>query len=469
MLVRGPLERCPPVASIRAPRHAATTLTLPTGNAHALVRQAAGLTFLIAGTVSLPRKPYMEVRQSAGTETHTDDRGCVVMVSGGYAPEVLGGAERQCQKLAAALVRNGRRVVVLTSSRDPTSAPSMVDGVEIVRFRSRWSPQVGGRHLPSSIIWGWRICAWVRRHREQVSVIHAHQAKLNAFWSIVAATSAKRPPVVVKIGLDGPNSDLRSLQRKRYLYGRVAAWVVKRRTARFVAISSDIERDLIAEGVPGYRVTRIPNGVERPQHRMVDAAERRQARAKLELAPSATCFVTVGRIVAQKNLHLLLKVFADAARKRDDLRLVIVGEGELRSSLEVEAAQLGVSDVVLFPGWQADVDVYIKAADAFVLPSLAEGMSNALLESMSLGVLPIASAVSGTNDIIRHGVNGFLFDLSNPAGLADAMAEFLRLTEDERHRCSSAAFDTIATEYDIDRVATIYENLYADLTGGSNW
>src|SRR5262249_56746103 len=101
-------------------------------------------------------------------------------------------------------------------------------------------------------------------------------------------------------------------------------------------------------------------------------------------------------------------------------QLVIVGDGPLRESLAGQARTLGVEDSVRFEGTVADVRPVLAAMDVFVLPSRAEGMSNALLEAMAAGRPVVATAVGGNTEVVTDGETGLLVPPANPAAIARA-------------------------------------------------
>ena len=404
------------------------------------------------------RVPLMAYRE-ASRPTGADDRR-VVMVSAEYPPDVLGGAEGQCQKLSAALARRGRRVTVVTSSTRPDRGPTVVDDVEIVRFRSRSSPQLGGRRLASSVIWGARLYRWVKANRSDILVLHAHQAKMNAVWAVLAGWR-QDIPVVVKVGTGSPRFDLDRLRRKRYLYGRLAELMVRRLAARFVAISATIEKDLRDAGVRESKIVCLPNGVQRLSDHPLTDAERAAARRQLGLEERGTYFVYTGRLSPQKNLPMLLDAFGHIGEQEGKSCLIIVGDGELRHDLEAQAARGGYADRVTFTGTVEDVASYLRAADAFVLPSLAEGSSNSLLEAMSVGIVPIVSAIGGNMDAVCHGVSGLLFEL-DPVSAEEALRIFMRSGQRRREDMAAVAFGASA-KHDVDLLAVSYEKLYEEV------
>ena len=146
----------------------------------------------------------------------------------------------------------------------------------------------------------------------------------------------------------------------------------------------------------------------------------------------------VGRLSAQKNHALLIRAFSRLPDTGD--RLVIYGEGELRPALEALVEELGLSGRVLLPGQCDDVPRALGCAKLFVLPSDYEGMPNALLEAMALG-LPCISTdcpCGGPASVIRSGENGLLVPTGDEEALSRAMAALLSDAERRRTLAENA-------------------------------
>lgn len=131
----------------------------------------------------------------------------------------------------------------------------------------------------------------------------------------------------------------------------------------------------------------------------------------------------VGRLEAQKNHRLLLEAFALFHQKYSDWKLEIYGEGSLRQELETLAKELSLSQAVSFPGFVTEVTEKIKDAGMYVLSSDYEGISNSLLEAMSLGIPSISTdcPIGGSSLCIRSGDNGLLVPVGDRMALAEAM------------------------------------------------
>lgn len=155
--------------------------------------------------------------------------------------------------------------------------------------------------------------------------------------------------------------------------------------------------------------------------------------------------VTAGRLKKQKNQAMLIRAFAALHERYPEYTLDIFGEGELRETLQAQIDALGLRDCVKLPGNVPDVHRQMADAEMFVLPSDFEGLSNALLEAMMMGLPCIATGCLGCDEVIEDGVNGVLIPVGDEKALADAL---LRLVEDkaaaramgERAASTAAAF-----------------------------
>lgn len=123
--------------------------------------------------------------------------------------------------------------------------------------------------------------------------------------------------------------------------------------------------------------------------------------------------VTVGRLINQKNQSMLIEAFSEVYKKFPEYRLVIYGEGDLRGKLNKQVEDLNLKDVVFLEGVKKDIHRLISDAELFVLTSEFEGMPNALIEAMSLGLPCISTKVSGAVDLIQSNKNGILIDKGN--------------------------------------------------------
>lgn len=132
--------------------------------------------------------------------------------------------------------------------------------------------------------------------------------------------------------------------------------------------------------------------------------------------------VSVGRLHPQKDQKTLIKAFSIFKKQHPSYKLVIYGEGPSRAELESYIDALNLKKSVFLPGTTTDILDKMKTARVFVLSSLMEGMSNAMIEAMCLGIPVISTKVAGATELIADGENGFLVDQRDPDAIAERMA-----------------------------------------------
>jgi len=207
--------------------------------------------------------------------------------------------------------------------------------------------------------------------------------------------------------------------------------------------------------IPLAQLRVIPNGVNLEA---IDAV-RPVDPGTIGCDPDRPILCFVGRLDPQKGITILLEA---VARVEPSCQVVLVGDGPQRGELAARAAALGIGDRVHFTGWRPDAAAVMAASDVFVLPSLWEGMPNALMEAMALGRCAVASAVEGSDELIDDGVTGLLVPAGAVAPLAERIALALADT-DRRRQLGRAARRRIAERFTIERAVTAYDALYREL------
>jgi glycosyltransferase involved in cell wall biosynthesis len=374
----------------------------------------------------------------------------IAMVMPTYLPESFGGAEQQCRKLSRALSAIGAQVTILAPRVLRETPRKERDGaVTIRRFRVRKAPNLGGRYIGSLLVWSAGVISWLWIHRHDVDVIHTFHGRLHALPGVLGGTLTGKPSLV-KIGRGGEHFDLSLLHGKR-LVGRLAYRTLLKHASGYIANSREIVDDLLAHYVSPGRIFAVPNGVEIPDIYSGDVSCPTDG-------PGPGQYVYLGRLDPEKRIDLMLQGFA--CFSDTSARLTIVGDGDCRTQLELLVAELGLQDRVAFPGRTDDVSEYLRSAHFYLSTSASEGMSNALLEAMSFGVVPLVSDVSGAKDVVDHGRTGFLFE---PDDLDDFVAklELLRRTTPTRYRAlSDAARESIRLHFGIERIADKHLLIY---------
>ena len=163
-----------------------------------------------------------------------------------------------------------------------------------------------------------------------------------------------------------------------------------------------------------------------------------QAVGKALLSSCEPVIVSVGRLVPQKNFHLLIRAFSIVHKYHSNYRLLILGEGPERGRLEELIKQKGLSEWVYLPGKTKTVFDQLSKSELFVLSSYYEGMPNALIEAMCVGLPVIATRVSGVSDLIQNHVNGMIVDIDDVEGLSQAILFLIEHKNEARQMAENA-------------------------------
>jgi glycosyltransferase involved in cell wall biosynthesis len=186
-------------------------------------------------------------------------------------------------------------------------------------------------------------------------------------------------------------------------------------------------------------------------------------RAASGLPTDKVLFAFVGRLTRQKRPDVLLEAWSRCATSR--MHLVVVGDGPLRGELERQSSRPASRKDVTFTGAVSNVPAFLRAMDVAVIPSEAEGMSNAMLEAMACGLPVVATDVGGVREVLgSDGKSGVVVPVGSSAALAEAMAG-VAASAGLRKEFGAAARALIEERYDIRRVAAQYLSLYEELAG----
>ena len=169
-------------------------------------------------------------------------------------------------------------------------------------------------------------------------------------------------------------------------------------------------------------------------------------------------FVTVARLVPQKGIDVLIRALAQTSGAAQDWTLTLVGDRPERAALEQQVQQAGLEEKVHFLGFRSDPQTFLLKAGVFVLPSRFEGMPNALLEAMAMGLAVVVTDASpGPLEVVEDGVSGLVVPSDDPFALAEAL-DRLAVDPALRESLGAAARDTLR-ELDWPVVGPIWESL----------
>ncbi len=232
---------------------------------------------------------------------------------------------------------------------------------------------------------------------------------------------------------------------------------------RVLSVSFQL-RDLHAQrtGFPAHRIAVIHNGVDRARF-FPDADSRARIRKELGIGESEFCIGCVANLLPVKDHITLLNAVAAMANSNDDWRLLLIGEGPERQKLEAFVnSRRELRQRVTFLGLSSRVPELLRGMDVFVLPSVAEGICNSLLEAMSSGVAVIATAVGGNPEVVVDGESGLLFPVGDAQALANRLLQ-LRAEPGLRVQLGQRAVQRVREHFSIESMIHAYEQLYLSM------
>jgi glycosyltransferase involved in cell wall biosynthesis len=346
-------------------------------------------------------------------------------------------------------VARGRSVRTRGNDGLPTDASwpakhATIDGVEV-----RYMPF---RHVPHMLSIRLEVRALTRSLISETRRLTAEGRTydvIHAYWAMPMGAAALEvgrvlglPVVLSVLGCDintypHRNRRVRSFTRRTLT-----------RCTRVVAVSSklaeEVRRLVAREGWPEPRV--VYNGVDIDEFRPTD--DQRSERVRLGLPADGTGFCCVARLVKEKGIWELLEAFHELRSRVPDVWLALVGGGPLRRGVEEWVATRDLQDAVILAGSQDPERVvdWLRAADAFVLPSFSEGLPNSVLEAMACGLPVIATTVGGIPEAVADGEDGLLVEAGDVVGLMAALWQ-LATDRELRESMGQRGLDKVKTEF----------------------
>ena len=391
----------------------------------------------------------------------------ICMVSPLYHPE-LGGVGRQAVALTEYLYNLGVKVSVMC--RDIKSIPEWNPalGLQVTKIKTFGSTRhdleaKSIRNVLISLSFSFNLMRMLIRYRNNYDIVHFHGASLPLIFNVLPLKFIKKK-IIAKVAGAKMDREAGSFKGKYICIGDIFIRILKN-VDIFVAVSSEIRDDLIKDGFNTGKIFKTTNfilpDIFYPER---NAGKRREIKKKLNVDNNKTIITFSGRIVPRKRIDILLKAIHEVLKTRNDIQLIILGEGELREKLQRMTAELGIAEYVFFKGFISNILDYLQITDIFVFTSDKEGMPNSLLEAMACRLPVIATEIGGVVDLIENRENGLLIKPGDVTGLKDAilnLLENIQLSE----KIAENAFLTIRDRYYIDKVANKYILLYKKVLG----
>lgn len=293
--------------------------------------------------------------------------------------------------------------------------------------------------------------------RGRYDLVHTHSSKAGVLGRL-AARLARVPLVVHTVHGWGFNDRQRPFVHRSY--AALERWCARFTDALVTVTPRDTEVGLaLGIGHPALYTT-IRSGID-IAHFGAPARSREEVRGELGLAAHHRVAVSVMRLVPQKAPLDVIEAAGRLLREAPGARVLIVGDGPLRATVEERCRALEIDDRVVFTGLRPDVPDLLAASDVLVLASLWEGLPRVIPQAMAAGLPVVATAVAGNAEAVIDGVTGLLVPPRDPAALAAATAALL--ADGDRARALGAAGRARVDEFSVHRMVDDIEALYARL------
>jgi glycosyltransferase involved in cell wall biosynthesis len=370
----------------------------------------------------------------------------ILMVVPFYPYPIMGGLEKQAHELARALSQSAISVTAVgVRFHGKHPATEVVDGVEVVRLP--WPQSRFIRFITSAC----SLVMVMMKRRHDYDVVHIHQHSWFGLSAVLIARLLGKPSLI-KLPNVG-NFGIPGMQKMRFGWLRVR---LLKLADGIVSMSQESGRELEAIRYAPTRVFWTTNGITLGTSTHTHRDNR----------PELLRVVFVGRLMEQKGIVSLLHAWQIVvSRTSSPCVLELWGDGPLAGSIKETCSALGLTDRVVMRGHMDGVREKLNDTDIFVLPSLNEGNSNALLEAMAAGLPCVATRVGGTPLLVGSEGAPWLCEPGEAEELADKLVPLIE-NDTLRKELGQAMRSRIEKYFDIRQVATSYASAYRCLLEG---
>ena len=373
----------------------------------------------------------------------------IAFVIPSFIPETYGGAEQQTLRLAISLKRHNVDSIILAPKiKKNTPLESLEKNILVKRFKLNNLPNLGGRNIFSFITWSLKLIYWLIKNSNKFDIIHVIHGRLHSVPAIFAAKVLKKP-VLIKLGRGGEKYfDIKAVHMKKII-GKFFSKYILNNTTGWISNSRMIDTNLKAHKIKDKLIHKIYNGIDIEKVRINKFNHKKT-------------FLVIGRLSEEKKCDQIIKIFAKLPENQN-VELIFLGDGPLEDDLLKMTKKLNQSHRIFFKGAVNDVKKYLIVSDFYVSASESEGMSNALIETMSLGIPAITSNVSGVNEIVFDNENGFIFEPNDEKIFYEKIIKAINSSEEKYTKMSRLASEHMLKNFSIETISKKHIKLYKSL------
>ncbi|MBM7866643.1 glycosyltransferase [Heliobacterium gestii] len=300
----------------------------------------------------------------------------------------------------------------------------------------------------------WKVLRLIRQ--TQPAIVHTHGVRANLIGRLAAKVAGVRCTVTTVhsvLANDYPD------QLSRW----INFWSEKLTAAlteRYIVVADFLKKNLCEQGIAPAKITVIHNGVD--DEKYTNVQDKRDLRAELGIAADAPLVGMVGRFHPVKGHKYLIEAAKEILKINSNVRFLLVGDGFHRDVIETVIREEGLESCFLFTGFREDIADIYRTLDVLALPSLSEGLSLTLMESMLCECPAVVTAVGGNPEIVINEKNGLVVPSGDALALAAALVRLIENREEAR-KFGEAARRTIEERFTARRMAERTQNLYREL------
>ena len=376
----------------------------------------------------------------------------IVQVAPSFPP-VIGGLENHVYSISIELVKRGHKVVVITSNDSEVAHKEFMSGIEVYRFPL---------FLPRLFRETWFMPSMISALSSlQADVIHAHGYRcLSSCIALFLSKRKKVPFVLTPHGIFPKRNSFNGLLK--FIFDYSLGNKLLKSSQKIIALTESNKLLILNAGAPKSNTVIVENGVDVTKYKEMFNSKMLKKKHGF-LGP---VLLYVGRIAWHKNLEQIIRALPLIKRQFNDVKCLIVGpdyENGLANLLRL-AKELGVEDSIVAKGAvsETQLHLYYSIADAFILPSVYEGLSLSMLEAMANKVPILVRSSAGISSILTHGVNALVLGSNDPCEISSSVGLLLSNSELREKICQNA-YNLILHKYTWKTVVDKLESIYKEL------
>jgi glycosyltransferase involved in cell wall biosynthesis len=295
----------------------------------------------------------------------------------------------------------------------------------------------------------------------KINIIHSQGGRADFYARMNGRPLRPKIKVVSTIATPVEGYDVNLFRKAIYcFFDRLS----ERFVDRFLVVSEALRKTMIdGHKITPDKVIRVYNGIELNEYRPNNSGQSsRQIRNQYGIETTEVLIGAIGRLVWQKGFEYLIKSLPEIAKRHAAIKVIFVGDGPYKESLQMLCRQLGVEDKTIFTGYRSDMKEILSAIDIKAIPSLAEGFPMVTLEAMAMEKPIVATSIDGIAEQITDGVEGILVPPKDPVALALAINRIIENKELARS-LGSAARKRVEREFTVEKMIDETEKAYRAL------